>query len=329
MRSAGRFIAIVVLVTAAVLIGPRVLAASATATFSRDSTWDAGYQGRYTITNGSTVGTFWDTLITASGNHYVAINREYNATIAPGTSTSFGFLVSGTGDPVNCTLNGAPCGGGSDGGTVAPGVPGTPVVTRTDISSISLSWAPAAGTATGYRVYEGPAVVATTSSTSATVTDLAAASTHTYSVTAFNGTGESAHSGTVTAAMQGGTADNSFRSGFYYMPLDNNPQDLDEAMTASGERNFVFAFVLAPNAGGCMPTWDGTATVADDTHNSRKHQSRRCACAHISRTGSPSPLSRWPSASSGCRPAAALRRTPPTISSGSDTSPSGASTTGT
>jgi len=49
----------------------------------------------------------------------------------------------------------------------------------------------------------------------------------------------------------------------YFMPLDNSPQNLSDAIAASGERNFIFAFVLS--GGGCTPAWGGTAPVAGDT----------------------------------------------------------------
>jgi hypothetical protein len=49
------------------------------------------------------------------------------------------------------------------------------------------------------------------------------------------------------------------------MPLDNNPQNITDAMGASGEKNFLLAFVL--DSGGCTPAWGGSsgATVAADT----------------------------------------------------------------
>ncbi len=53
----------------------------------------------------------------------------------------------------------------------------------------------------------------------------------------------------------------------YYMPLDNDPQDIGDAITASGQKSFILAFVLAPNGGGCTPTWDGNSAqpVSGDT----------------------------------------------------------------
>ncbi|GHH76860.1 chitinase [Streptomyces sulfonofaciens] len=51
----------------------------------------------------------------------------------------------------------------------------------------------------------------------------------------------------------------------YLMPLDNDPPDATAIMDATGLKAFQLAFVLAPNGGGCSPTWDGTAPVAGDT----------------------------------------------------------------
>ncbi|MFJ8826710.1 carbohydrate-binding protein [Streptomyces sp. NPDC102467] len=51
----------------------------------------------------------------------------------------------------------------------------------------------------------------------------------------------------------------------YLMPLDNDPPDAGAIMDATGLKAFQLAFVLAPNGGGCSPTWDGTAAVSSDT----------------------------------------------------------------
>jgi hypothetical protein len=122
-------------------------AGSVTASFSKDSDWGTGYQGKYTITNGTgsaitgwtvafdlpaglSMGTYWDTLITTSGQHVTAKNREYNGSVAAGASVTFGFIVSGgSGTPANCTINGASCSGGS---TPSP----SPSPTRTSASPV-------------------------------------------------------------------------------------------------------------------------------------------------------------------------------------------------
>jgi hypothetical protein len=112
----------------ALVMSPAFAATGLTATFSK-SAWETGYTGTYTITNGggaavngwtltfdlpagTTLGSYWDALITSSGNHYTAKNRDYNAAIAPGASVSFGFVAGGTGSPTNCGLNGGSCSGG-------------------------------------------------------------------------------------------------------------------------------------------------------------------------------------------------------------------------
>jgi chitinase len=51
----------------------------------------------------------------------------------------------------------------------------------------------------------------------------------------------------------------------YLMPLDNTPPDAGAIMDATGLKAFQLAFILAPNGGGCTPTWDGTAAVSSDT----------------------------------------------------------------
>ncbi|MCW2685492.1 MAG: Carbohydrate-binding CenC domain protein, partial [Mycobacterium sp.] len=56
----------------------------------------------------------------------------------------------------------------------------------------------------------------------------------------------------------------SFRSPIYFMPLDNSPQNISTAMSASGAKFFNLAFVL--DSGGCTPAWNGDSahTVASD-----------------------------------------------------------------
>lgn len=135
MRRLARlgFLCVVVaggLLTAVVGIPTAAAGAALTASFVKTSSWDTGYQATYTISNGTastvsgwrvefdmpagtTVGTYWDALVSRTGDHYVATHREYNGTVAAGGSVSFGFVASGTGSPTNCTVNGASCSGGT------------------------------------------------------------------------------------------------------------------------------------------------------------------------------------------------------------------------
>lgn len=59
------------------------------------------------------------------------------------------------------------------------------------------------------------------------------------------------------------------RAAPYYMPLDNNGQGIDiaQVIQTTGVKEFILAFALAPNGGGCVPVWDGNENqrIADDT----------------------------------------------------------------
>ncbi|RAN93318.1 cellulase family glycosylhydrolase [Micromonospora noduli] len=115
-------------------------ASAATAVFSVTNNWGNGYQGQVTVTNdtsapitswrvefdlpsSSTVSQSWNAQQTTSGSHYTFANVSWNGTLAAGASTSFGFLVNGTGTPVNCTVNGTSCAGGPPPTTPPPTTP--------------------------------------------------------------------------------------------------------------------------------------------------------------------------------------------------------------
>ena len=136
------------LLAAFVISTPAGAATAPTATFSKDSAWDTGYTARFVVTAsdsaalngwkvefdlpaGHSVGAFWDSLLTTSGQHFSFVNREYNGSVAARASVSFGFNVSGTSSPANCKLNGQPCGGG--------GTPPTTTTTRTTTSTTTTT----------------------------------------------------------------------------------------------------------------------------------------------------------------------------------------------
>ncbi|HKN52543.1 MAG TPA: chitinase [Amycolatopsis sp.] len=64
-----------------------------------------------------------------------------------------------------------------------------------------------------------------------------------------------------TAAL----SNNWYAAAPYLMPQSNNPPDPVTVMNATGLKAFQLAFILAPNGGGCSPTWDGTGAVSSDT----------------------------------------------------------------
>ncbi|MDI6100068.1 cellulase family glycosylhydrolase [Actinoplanes sp. NEAU-A12] len=123
-------------------------ASAETAAFTVQNTWSNGYQGQVTVNNtsssaintwkveltfpaGTTVAQSWNTTQAASGNSYTFTPAGWNATIAAGASTSFGFIVNGTGRPTSCLVNGQACTGttppGPSASTSTPPADGTPV----------------------------------------------------------------------------------------------------------------------------------------------------------------------------------------------------------
>ncbi|WP_034590364.1 fibronectin type III domain-containing protein [Hamadaea tsunoensis] len=224
-----------------------------------------------TITNTSAA------LSWAASSGTVTGYRVYEGSTVVGTVTGTSATISGLTACTAHTYSVAAYNGSGESaksGTVSitttgctTGVPGTPTnfhVTATTNTSIALAWTASTGTVTGYRLYEGGTLLSTVTGTSATVSGLAACTTHTYGVSAYNGSGESAKA-TVSGTTTGCTTSGSFRSPIYFMPLDNSPQDIASAMAASGAKYFNLAFVL--DSGGCTPAWNGDAahTVSADT----------------------------------------------------------------
>ncbi|MFI9236696.1 glycosyl hydrolase family 18 protein [Streptomyces sp. NPDC053079] len=184
------------------LASPAHAAPSATATFVKTSDWGTGFQGQWTVKNtgttaldgwtvewdfpaATTVGSFWDALVTGSGGHVTAKNREYNGALAPGASATFGFVASGNGEPSGCTLNRGPC-DGSSGGDSVPGAPGAPVSTGVSATSVSLKWTAATDDkgVKNYDVLRGGEKVATVAKLAYTDTGLSPGTEYTYTIVA-------------------------------------------------------------------------------------------------------------------------------------------------
>ncbi|MDN3353410.1 cellulose binding domain-containing protein [Actinomadura sp. DC4] len=258
-------------------------AAAGTAAFVKTSTWDSGYQGQYTITNngtstvngwvvefdlpsGTTAGTYWDALLTQTGSHYAFRSRDYNGTLAPGASASFGFVASGTGAPTGCKLNGAGCtGGGGGSDTQAPSVPGGLTVSGHTSSSVSLSWSASTDNVgvTGYEVYQGSALATTATGTSATVAGLSASTAYTFKVRAKDAAGNlSAFGASVSATTDasGGTPGAGRFSP--YIDITMATPTLRDVANATGQKHFNLAFALADST-GCNPSWGGTIPLND------------------------------------------------------------------
>ncbi|MEU7904459.1 beta-1,3-glucanase family protein [Actinoplanes sp. NPDC049118] len=110
-------------------------AAANTAAFTVTSDWGSGWQGEVTISNGgpaamkswkvefdlpagATIGSFWDAGMVADGGHRTFTNRPWNGAVPADGKVRFGLVGSG-GTPVNCRLNGRPCGAGPTAPTSA------------------------------------------------------------------------------------------------------------------------------------------------------------------------------------------------------------------
>ncbi|MCT9929022.1 glycosyl hydrolase family 8 [Planotetraspora sp. A-T 1434] len=153
--------------------------------------------------NGSTVAT---RNYNATANWDTWADDTFTVNLAAGANTIRATATTVNGGPNldKISVSGSTGGGGD---TQAPSVPSGLAVSSTTSSSISLSWSASTDNVgvTGYKVYEGSTVVASPSGTSATISGLAASSSHTYTVSAVDAAGnESAKSASVTGTTTSG-----------------------------------------------------------------------------------------------------------------------------
>ncbi|WNI19331.1 cellulose binding domain-containing protein [Actinacidiphila sp. ITFR-21] len=262
---------------------PASAAGGISATFAKTSDWGTGYQAQYTVHNGSsattstwkvefdlpsgtTVGSYWDALLTQSGTHFTFTNRDYNGTLAPGASAVFGWVSSGAGVPANCELNGASCdaGGGSGGGgdTTAPSVPTGVLVGSATSSSLTVHWNAAtdnSGSVAGYEVSRNGGAPAAVTGTSYTATGLTASTSYSFQVRAKDAAGNTS---AYSAAVSGSTAAGSGGGGTTtpglvrtapYVDMGAWPTPSLTAMSqASGVKDFTLGFVTSA---GCKASW--------------------------------------------------------------------------
>jgi hypothetical protein len=285
--------ALVAGVTVAVAL-PSDAAGTLTATYSRVQEWPGSYfQGQYVIANGTAaavtswtltftlpagdqLANWWGANVTQSGTNFTATPLSASS-IPAGGSATMGFLVTeggGLADPANCKLNGGSCTGSSPSptataspstsptGTVTkPAAPTGVTATAVSSSAIGVSWIAPAGTVTGYRVYEGSTVVATSSTPGATVSGLAAGSTHTYAVTAYNSAGESAKSATATATTSTSTGaawhPSYLAIGTVYTPYSSVDAYFTTMKSHGKVPNYGYRYLIGGDFGG----WSNTAST--------------------------------------------------------------------
>jgi hypothetical protein len=131
--------------------------------YATQTSWDTGYTGQYTITNtssgsltgwtlgftlpsGSSVSSLWNGDDTVSGTTVTVKPASWNDTIGAGQSATVGFVIDGTGQPSDCTIDGAACAAGSGASpsvspSVAASASASPTATASSTSS-SSSFAP-------------------------------------------------------------------------------------------------------------------------------------------------------------------------------------------
>ncbi len=93
---------------------------------------------------------------------------------------------------------------GTGSGGTTPAAPTDLIDTAVTSSSASLAWGAPSGVVNGYYVYQNSALVATvTTGTSATISGLAASTTYTFNVAAYNTAGTGAQSGSLQITTEG------------------------------------------------------------------------------------------------------------------------------
>ncbi|MEU5694159.1 cellulose binding domain-containing protein [Actinosynnema sp. NPDC020468] len=276
-RSAALLTASALALSSLLFVPAADAAAGLTATFAKPQDWGSGFEGKFTVANGgpsaitswkiefdlpsgTTLGSYWDALITKTGQHVVATNREYNGSVAVGATRTFGFTGTGSGAPLNCTINGASCtGGGNPGDPTPPTTPGNLRSTNVATNSVSLAWDASTDNVgvTGYEVYVGGTLNTTVTGTTATVGNLNAQTAYSFTVKARDAAGNTspASNAVSVTTLPGTNPPPGGRAAPYLFLGWGNPPAVAPLMQSTGIKWFTLAFVLAQN--GCNPAWDG------------------------------------------------------------------------
>ncbi len=225
-------------------------------------------QGSYVFLGDTGTGTTDTDTWTAAAPGWQQLSTSFSTGASTTSVTVYvhGWYGEGTYYADDLSLTGPGGSGGGGGGSSAPAAPAGLAVTGTTASSVSLSWTAPSGTVTGYHVYKNAALATSVTGTTATVTGLAAATTYSFTVTAYNSTGESAASGAVQATTAssgggGGGSPGSFAVAPYADMTNNQEPMLNEAATQAGLKAFSAAFVIGS---GCTPIWGDTLPVTSD-----------------------------------------------------------------
>ena len=222
-----------------------------------------GYvEGAYVYIGDSGTGT----SDTSSWTPSAASWQQLSTSFTTGSSTTsvtvyvHGWYAQGTFHADDMALSG-PGGGGT---TTAPAAPTGLAVAGVSSSSVTLSWSAPSGTVSGYYVYENGTRATSVTGTSATVSGLAASTSYSFTVSAFNAAGEGPKSGPVSAttSASGSTGGGGSFAVAPYADMTNNQEPmLNQAATQAGLKAFTAAFVIGS---GCTPIWGDTLPVTND-----------------------------------------------------------------
>ena len=217
-----------------------------TARYATTADWGTGFQGEYTISNGTghpvhawtvsfdlptgeRISSLWNGTMTTAGQHVTVTNPAGGADIATGRSTSFGFVVdaaAGPGVPGDCRINGASCrdGASDDRAAAAPTTVGG---SSAPTSALPTSAPPTSAPPTSAPPTSAPPTSAPPTSASPT-----------------------APSAAPSSAAPGSSA-------YKFAPYVDTSQrrDLGTLASAAGVKYVTAAFVLSGD--GCAPAWNG------------------------------------------------------------------------
>ncbi|HLK02078.1 MAG TPA: fibronectin type III domain-containing protein [Streptosporangiaceae bacterium] len=220
-------------------------------------------QGNYVFIGDTGTGSSDTNAWTPSATSWQQLSTTFTTGASTTTVTVYvhGWYAQGTYYADDLALSGP----GGGGGGSPPGAPSGLRVTGTTSSSVSLSWTAPSGPVSGYNIYQNGAKSTSVTGTSATVSGLAASTTYTFAVTAFNASGEGPRSGSVQATTGSGGGGGGGPGGFAVAPYADmtNLQEpmLDRAATQAGLKAFTAAFVIGS---GCTPIWGDTLPVTND-----------------------------------------------------------------
>ncbi|MFD5831530.1 glycosyl hydrolase family 18 protein, partial [Lentzea sp. NPDC060358] len=164
----------------------------------------------FTLPNGVTVGNSQNSTVTQNGNQVTVTPVHYNKTINAGASTepySPAFSISSNADPVTCRINNANCDGSAD---TPPGAPTGLTSPARTTRTVSLRWnaaTPGSLPITGYDIYNGTGLAASSATMSTTITGLTPNTAYSFTVRAKDSKGVQGPASTAVAVTTNNPAD--------------------------------------------------------------------------------------------------------------------------